>query len=444
MTFRLPSSADLHLLSHTLGACAIGVVISDAQREDHPIVYANRAFERLTGYTTGEVLGLNCRFLQRQDRDQAGLTEIRQAVAGGASTTATLRNYRKDGSLFYNELTLSPVHDASGTLTHYVGFQNDVTAREEARQQLTSTLERITDGVVSFDAHLNYIYLNAAAARIAGKRPEELIGRNMLMTFPDIVDSAVVQAIQQAKETGTAQTAVSYLEPFGKWIEITAYPSEDGVSVFTRDVTQQRQAEEERLANEARLREVAAELQRTLNLSLDMIMTSGPQARVINVNAASQRILGYTPEELIGRSFLELIHPEDRTAAYAEGAAMTQEAKAGRQATTVFQNRYLHKDGHTIWLEWNATIVPGDPQIYSVARDITDRKAAEEAQRASEARYRHVAAELQRTLDLSQDLITTSGLGGQDYQRQCSVWAHPGLHARRDDRPPPHRLRASR
>ncbi|GGL94563.1 hypothetical protein GCM10010840_35780 [Deinococcus aerolatus] len=486
--------------------------MTDALQDDQPIVYVNPAFERLSGYSAAELLGRNCRILQGHDHDQPGVREIRQAIEQQQQVTITLRNYRKDGTLFYNELTLNPVRDATGTVTRFVGFQNDVTAREEARLheaqlhgQLTSTLGRMTDGFISFDQHLNYTYLNAAAASIAGKRPEELTGHNLLTTFPEIEDSAVVQAIQRARDTGSCHEAVSHLEVFGRWIEATVYPAEDGVSVFTRDVTEQRQAQEEQRASEerfasvfeaapmaivvarisdhhyidvnpeflrvsgysreemigrtphdlkfwvdplefedvgrilreqgkvlshevqfrlksgmvadtvvsvvpvtiggeaclltlvrditsekrahqqleeseARYRQVAAELQRTLDLSLDMITIIGPRATVISVNAACERLLGHTPEELIGRSLLELVHPDDLIATHAEGAGMMQKGKAEQQVATVYQNRYLHKDGHTVWLEWNAMVIPDHPQIYCVARDITGRKAAEEDQ----------------------------------------------------------------
>ena len=78
----------------------------------------------------------------------------------------------------------------------------------------------------------------------------------MLTTFPELADSAVVQAIQRSRDTGTVQNAVSYLEPFGKWVEATAYPAEDGVSVFARDITEQYQAREEQRTSDERFRQV--------------------------------------------------------------------------------------------------------------------------------------------------------------------------------------------
>ena len=101
-----------------------GVVISDARLPDMPIIYVNLMFEQMTGYTSSEVLGRNCRFLQGSEPDQNGLVAIRQAISNKTNGYAKLRNFRKDGSLFVNELFISPVRDDTGTVTHFVGIQH--------------------------------------------------------------------------------------------------------------------------------------------------------------------------------------------------------------------------------------------------------------------------------------------------------------------------------
>ena len=100
------------------------VVISDARAADMPITYVNPMFERMTGYTSAETIGKNCRFLQGSDLNQPGLIAIKAAIAGGKNGYAVLRNYRKDGSMFLNELFISPVKDSKGDLTHFVGIQH--------------------------------------------------------------------------------------------------------------------------------------------------------------------------------------------------------------------------------------------------------------------------------------------------------------------------------
>jgi PAS domain S-box-containing protein len=101
-----------------------GVVISDARQPDMPIVYVNPTFERVTGYSAAEVIGKNCRFLQGGDADQPGVGLLRDAIRERTNGYALLRNFRKDGSLFMNELFISPVRDKVGEVTHFIGVQH--------------------------------------------------------------------------------------------------------------------------------------------------------------------------------------------------------------------------------------------------------------------------------------------------------------------------------
>lgn len=120
---------ELHLNRRIFRSVTSGISVADALAPDFPLLYVNPAFEVMTGYSLDEVEGENCRFLQRDDRDQPGLATIRQALYEQRETTVVVRNYRKDGSAFWNELALSPIRDRYGVVTHFVGIQNDVTAR---------------------------------------------------------------------------------------------------------------------------------------------------------------------------------------------------------------------------------------------------------------------------------------------------------------------------
>jgi len=106
-----------------------GVLITDPAQPDNPITYANKALERMTGYSSEEILGQNCRFLQGKDTDQESLAQLKQAIDENRSITVTLKNYRKDGSAFWNEFTLSPVQDSAGRTVNFVGVQQDVSHR---------------------------------------------------------------------------------------------------------------------------------------------------------------------------------------------------------------------------------------------------------------------------------------------------------------------------
>ena len=122
------SSEELRrLLDRAVAASSNGILITDPNLPDNPIVYVNPAFEKATGYSMEEAIGRNCRFLQGGDRDQPALEELRVAIREGRECRAVLRNYRKDGTLFWNEIYISPVHDEEGRLVNFVGVQNDVT-----------------------------------------------------------------------------------------------------------------------------------------------------------------------------------------------------------------------------------------------------------------------------------------------------------------------------
>jgi len=126
---------ELAIHDAAMEATSCGISISDARQPDMPLIYVNRAFIELSGYSEEHVLGKNCRFLQGDDRDQDARHIIREALNTGSHCQVLLRNYRKDGSFFWNELIISPIHNDAGEVTHFVGVQNDVTDREEARQE---------------------------------------------------------------------------------------------------------------------------------------------------------------------------------------------------------------------------------------------------------------------------------------------------------------------
>ncbi len=120
---------ELSLNRNIFRSVSNGISVSNAQLTDMPLMYVNPSFELMTGYSLEEVEGKNCRFLQDEDRDQPGLTLIREAIKQRRQTTAVIRNYRRDGTLFWNELTLSPIFNRDGVMTHFVGIQMDVTER---------------------------------------------------------------------------------------------------------------------------------------------------------------------------------------------------------------------------------------------------------------------------------------------------------------------------
>ena len=122
---------ELNLNRRIFRSVTSGISVANARLPDLPLVYVNPAFEVMTGYALEEVQGKNCRFLQSEDTNQPGRTLIREAIGSGREMVTVIKNYRKDGVPFWNELSLSPIRNRHGELTHFVGIQTDVTARVE-------------------------------------------------------------------------------------------------------------------------------------------------------------------------------------------------------------------------------------------------------------------------------------------------------------------------
>jgi PAS domain S-box-containing protein len=126
------------VLSAILDECVNGVTLADPDLEDAPIVYANKAFERLTGYTQEDIIGHNCRFLQGEDRDQSARFEIAAAMKKHEGVEVTLRNYKKDGTLFHNHLKVIPLFDRKHRVIYYLGVQYDITQKVNADNEIKS------------------------------------------------------------------------------------------------------------------------------------------------------------------------------------------------------------------------------------------------------------------------------------------------------------------
>lgn len=129
---------DLELLQHAVLDSRDGITIADARAEDLPLIFVNPAFERMTGYSYDEVVGQNCRFLQRGRTEQARSEEMRAALGQGQGFSQVIMNYRKDDTPFWNELSVSPIHNERGHVTHFIGFQKDVTQRMRLDEELRS------------------------------------------------------------------------------------------------------------------------------------------------------------------------------------------------------------------------------------------------------------------------------------------------------------------
>jgi PAS domain S-box-containing protein len=150
MNFQVEKDAGIipQILTQILDGSVNGITLSDPDQDDNPIVYANKAFEKISGYSNDETVGRNCRFLQGQEKDQKELQLIRDAIKNTKPVEVTLKNFRKNGELFYNRLSITPLFDNEGHLIYFLGVQYDVTEQILAQQEiktLTDTLHKLSN-----------------------------------------------------------------------------------------------------------------------------------------------------------------------------------------------------------------------------------------------------------------------------------------------------------
>ena len=181
ITERKQREEQLRLFKRAVTCSNNGIVITDATKHDHPITYANPAFERITGYSVEEAIGRNARFLHGSERDQPEIDELSTAIREERETNVVFRNFRKDGGLFWNGLYIAPVLDEEGSITHYVGIQNDLTELKKSEQRgrlAAQVFENTTEGIVITDLDSRIVDINPAFTLVTGYEREEVIGKN--------------------------------------------------------------------------------------------------------------------------------------------------------------------------------------------------------------------------------------------------------------------------
>jgi len=266
------SNADQRLYQQIILHSPSSMVLVDAQQPDMPIVMVNATFERITGYREKEVIGRNCRFLHGEDREQPGINTLRNAIARGETCSVTLRNYRKDGTLFWNELRIAPITDRAGNITYFVAVQNDVTESKQSELALAD-VERRYKQIFDNNRAIKLIIdpdtgaitdANSAAVDFYGYSREDL--KKMRIQDINILPAAEVFAeMQRARSLERAHFEFRHRLASGEIRDVEVYSSPIDTTdkrllySIVVDVTQKREAE----ARRERLLELLRFLNRT-------------------------------------------------------------------------------------------------------------------------------------------------------------------------------------
>jgi PAS domain S-box-containing protein len=406
ITQRKLAENESFILRQAMASSSVGVVLADATLPDMPLVYANEAFEQMTGYSAAEALGRNCRFLQGNEPNQPALETIRTAIQTGNSGTVVLRNFRKDGTAFWNQLTISPIYNQSNQLTHFLGIQQDVTVQKQSEQgllqyaaelelrnaQLGTLLKSIPDAVWLKDPEGRYLKANAKFESFFGNKEGDLLGKTDYDFYPTDIAESFRENDQMAIREGKSRVNEEWVTGVNGdqelW-ETTKTPVIDshgtllGVLGVGHNITHRRLAETALRESEARYRIVA---DNTYNWEFWL----APDKRFVYHSPSCEIITGFSPEALkqdFGL-FLNQIHPEDKDLYLHHH--LHREAKDNR--TEKIQFRIINHEGETRYIEHLCQAIFGEQGQYLGIRgtnvDVTDQKLAEIALARSEKQFR--------------------------------------------------------
>ena len=310
------------------------------------------------------------------DRAKA-MRAIHEALQGGPRYDLEFRVIRPDGEErivhSQSDVTLEP----SGHPTRMFGTVQDITERKRTEEELRQTntriseiLESITDRFAVFDRNWRYIYVNERQAWTRCLPREQMLGRCLWDVYPELVGTLAAEKLEEAM---TERVSVSYeffLPSQNCWLGVHAYPSRDGVSVYGRDITESKKAEEKLRNSEARYRALYRD-------NPVMLFTLDSQGTVLAVNPAGVNQLGYSLDELKGQPVLNVFHPDDRE----DVARQLQMCLSNPDQVQHWQYRKIRKDGVVLWVDELARPIRdlhGAINVLVVCQDVTERKRAEE------------------------------------------------------------------
>jgi PAS domain S-box-containing protein len=372
-----------HRLSATAAASNDAIVSIDLEGR---ITQWNAGAERLFGYSANEIMGRSASRLSSVDEALAQRANIAKVHGGTTITDQEAVGIAKDGSQISVSLSAFPVHDGSGAIIGSGAVFRDTTERKGAQdalresQQRFATVFNVSPVGISITRASDGLIIDAnrRILDMLGFKREEVVGRSSSDLGIWVDDALRASLVRRIREEGSLpDTEVQLRASSGRLIDTTmAWEMLDlgGDTCFiglVHDITARKEAERDR--------------ERLFRLSSDMIAIAGFDGAFRRVNPAALDLLGYSEEELLAIPFLDLVHRDDREAAI---AAVARLARGDRSVT--LEGRLRGKDGRYRRVEIAAAAEPGEPVLHAVVRDVTARKALEEALRASDERFRSV------------------------------------------------------
>ncbi|WP_375740616.1 EAL domain-containing protein [Pseudomonas boanensis] len=408
---------ELALSNLALQASPLAVTIADARQADQPLIYCNPAFEVMSGYSREEALGNNWRFLLHHDRNQAELPRLQAALERGQSCHLVLRNYRKDGGLFWNEITLAPMRDERG-ISHFVALQHDVSSREMLAEELDTRREELlrqthllnqTEAIADIgswvlDVASLKMSWSEGSFRLYELEPGSAVPSldQMMSVFDPASRSLLEQTLEHTLRTAEpfdVEVRMPSARGSSRWLRIKGLAEHDGDQVIRiygamLDLTSQKRAE--RLQHER-----DKHLHLFFEAPLIGMALCSPDQRWEEANFKLCSILGRSREELRGEDWMGMTLPDDRAAEL----GLLEEVRSARRDGYEMEKRFLRPNGSVVHTRVNIRGVRDlDGQLYALLALVEDISARREA----EARYRTLvehAPEAILVFDLQQGIV---------------------------------------
>lgn len=383
-------------LASAIEQAAEAIVITDPRGS---VQFVNPAFTRMTGYSAEEAIGQSPRMLKSGMQSPGYYEDLWRTICGGRPWHGELVNRRKDGTLYTEEMTITPVRDASGVTTSFIAIKQDVTERralEEAHRFLASIVESAEEAVVSHKPDGTIMTWNRAAAELHGYTAEEAVGQSLQMLIaPESLAKvrAWTEGLQRGESFRQVESVVLRKSGERVHVQVSLCPIRNAAGEVTafaaivRDITERKRAEQALRDSEERFRTA-------FEHAPFGICLSSSDGRLVRTNATFCQMLGYSEEELIELGWVAITHPEDRVFAQEECRRILRDKPSGVD----FEKRYIRKDGAVFWARIRISVPNAAADqtwdFVTHVEDITEQKGARESLRRSEEKYRRLIANL--------------------------------------------------
>jgi diguanylate cyclase (GGDEF)-like protein/PAS domain S-box-containing protein len=390
---RYKQREQLNLLERAINASSNSIFMVDALCEDHPITYINSGFEKLTGYSRNMILNHSYTLLNQDEADAPIIEEIQQAMREGKEYSTSIRTYRLDGTVFWNEFYLSPIHNLQGHLTHFICVQTDITDRkviEESFSMNQFCFDKAKDAVFWLHSNGIILYANDAAYDLLGydkeKKELSIVKSSTIGNFypqksdlENLIqkDSFTFETHHRCKDGSLIPVEIS--------VNSFEFNDQEYNCAFVRDITERKKTEFALKDSEERLDSILSSLE-------DIVWSINPHTfEYIYINPAIEQIYGYRVEQFLQnpKLWFNVIHPEDKVSVEIASSELIEQG-----INKDIEYRIIRSDGQVRWIRDRARIIYDQAgegiRVDGIAVDITDRKKAEDELKKSEEQFRRI------------------------------------------------------